>query len=374
MNNNSSFRLLSVSLLLAAILLSCKHKSNSSSEQKKYCLTDSLMKTISFDTVRSEQVIGELSFSGKITVNEEKQVKIFPLAGGHVSEVKVALGDYVEKEQVLAVIKSSEMASFMNEYNSAKLDVAIAKKNLDVTSDMYKGGLKSQPEYVIAQKEYQRKLSDLNRIKEVLRIYGSSANQNPNTESSGYIIKAPTSGFVVEKKINPGMEIRTDAGDYLFAIDDLKDVWAIANVYETDIAKIQTGDDADVISLSYPDKVFKGKIDKIFNVINPETTALNVRIKLQNPDYIMKPGMFARIVIHYPDNQKMLSVHSASVIFDENKNWVIRYKDKCNIELQQISIYKHLRGKTYIKESSLRENDVIITREAFYIYTDLKQR
>jgi cobalt-zinc-cadmium efflux system membrane fusion protein len=98
-----------------------------------------------------------------------------------------------------------------------------------------------------------------------------------------------------------------------------------------------------------------------------------VRVKLDNPRYLLKPGMFASIIVSYPENKAMLSVPSASVIFDDNKYYVLRYKGKCNIEMQEISIYKTLNGRTYISQSNLQENDPIITHNGLYIFTDLQQ-
>jgi cobalt-zinc-cadmium efflux system membrane fusion protein len=326
-----------------------------------------LFKTITLDTVKTERVLGELSLSGKISFNEVKVVKVYPLASGNVQEVKVTVGDYVNAGQLLALIRSADVAGILSDAVTAKNDLAISKKNLQVTEDLYKSGLASEKDYLTAQNDFGKAQAVVNKSNEILKIYAS-----PEGNLSGYYIKAPISGFVVEKKISEGMEIRSDASDNIFTISDLKDVWVMANVYETDIAKIKLGYDADVTALSYGDKIFKGKIDKIFNVLNPETKVMNVRVVLNNPEYLLKPGMFARTIIHYSEDQKMLSVPSAAVIFDNNKNWVVRYHDKCNFELLPINIYKQLNDRTYIKESLIRENDRIVTKHGLFIYNALK--
>jgi len=102
------------------------------------------------------------------------------------------------------------------------------------------------------------------------------------------------------------MELRTDNTSNLFTISDLKEVWAIANVYETDIAKSKQGSDVAVSTLSYPDKKFSGKVERISNIINPETNVMQVKIRLNNPDYTLKPGMFANISILFPGTEKKI--------------------------------------------------------------------
>jgi cobalt-zinc-cadmium efflux system membrane fusion protein len=286
--------------------------------------------------------------------------------------VKVTLGDYVKEGQVLAVISSSDMANFNNEFNSSQSELAIAKKNLDAAEDMYKSGLRSQVDLITAQKEYQKAQSQLSKINEVLKIYGNAKQEDGQTSSS-YIIKSPISGFIVEKNINTGMELRPDDGTNLFTISDLKEVWAVANLYESDIAKVQPGYHAEVSTISYGDKVFPGKVDKVGNVLNPDTKVLNLKIRLENPEYLLKPGMFARIVLRYPENKQMLSVPASSVVFDDNKNYVVLFKDKCKVSLQQVGVYKTLDNRAYIMQGALKEKDVIVTRNGLYVFTALKK-
>ena len=61
-----------------------------------------------------------------------------------------------------------------------------------------------------------------------------------------------------------------------------KDVWALVNINETDIDRIDLGMKAEITTLSYPDKVFHGRIDKIFKIIDPQTNAMQARVVLDN--------------------------------------------------------------------------------------------
>ena len=269
-------------------LSSCSnHVSPDTSSVQKFCIPDSLLKNITYDTIRSESVNSELKLSGKIVFNEDKVVRIFPMVSGHVSDVKVSLGDYVEKGEVLAIIRSSDMANYFNGFKSSQSDLIIAKKNLEVTNNMRSSGVSSEKDCLIAQNEYQKALAQYNNMKEIMRINGSSFLSNDST-GSGYVIKAPISGFVVEKNVTIGMDLRPDANDYLFTISDLKELWATANVYETDIEKIKTGSVTQVTTLSYPDKIFIGNIERISDILDPETKVINVKIRLENPEYKLK--------------------------------------------------------------------------------------
>jgi cobalt-zinc-cadmium efflux system membrane fusion protein len=170
------------------------------------------------------------------------------------------------------------------------------------------------------------------------------------------------------------MDIRSDAGDNLFTISDLKEVWATANVFESDIAKIQLGSEVEVTTLSYPDKKFIGKVERISNILDPDTKVMSVKIKLENKDFSLKPGMFAHIAISLPEDKKMLAIKTNAVIFDDGKSYLLRYKGKCNVTIQQVNIFKSFKDISFVECDSLHEGDIAIAREGLYIFTELREQ
>jgi membrane fusion protein, heavy metal efflux system len=369
-----NFILAVVALVTLTWLQSCTGKGSTTEEtsNKHFCLPDSLLKNITFDTIKSELVNSELALSGKITYNEDHVAKIFPLVSGQVAEVKVSLGDYVEKGKVLAIIRSSDMANYYNEYKSAQSELAIAKKNLEVTTSLKNSGVSSQKDLLVAQSDLQKAAAEYNKILEVLKINGGSSSLK-DSAGSGYAIKSPISGFIVEKDITTGKDIRTDDNSSLFTISDLKEVWAVANVFETDIAKIQTGSLVDISTLSYPDKIFTGKVERISNVLDPETKVMAIKVRLENPDYKLKPGMFAHFSIRFPEEKQMLAIRSTSIIFSDNKNYVLRYRGKCDVSMELVTIFKTYNGLSFIESGMLRNGDVAIAKNGLYVFTALEK-
>ncbi len=362
-----------LALLTVMITASCsKPDSQENNNSEDYCIPDSLMKNITLDTVKSEAVMSELKVSGRITFNEDHVVKIFPFVSGHVSDVKVTLGDYVQKGQLLAMIRSTDMANYFNDFKSSQSELAIAKKNMEVTTDMRSSGVSSEKDFLAAQGEYEKALAQFNKVNEVLKIYGSTDLGNDSI-GSGYLIKAPISGFIVEKKIMTGMELRADAADNLFTISDLKEVWAVANVYESDISKIKLNDEVEISTLSYPDKKFRGKVERVSNILDPETKVMSVKIRLNNPDYTLKPGMFANISILFPENKKMLMLPSKSVLFDDNKTYVVIFRKRCDIDMQEVKIFKSFDDNYFIEEDSIHQGDMVISRNGLFVFTALKK-
>ncbi|MCD9576197.1 efflux RND transporter periplasmic adaptor subunit [Flavobacterium soyae] len=349
--------------IVSLSLTSCKKEVENPQTNTSFALSDSMLKTTSTATAEKQTVKNELNFYGKITADNNKLIDVYPLVGGNVVKVNVELGDYVKKGQVLATIKSTDVADFEKQSIDAKSDLLVAKNNLKVATELFDGKLNSESDVLQAKAEVNKAQSQLSKIQETYKIYNIKAG-------SIYEVTAPISGFIIQKSINQDMLLRSDRSENIFDIAEISEVWAMANINEIDINKIKLGIDANVTTLSYPDKVFKGKVDKIFNVIDPETKAMQARIKLQNPGFLLKPDMNANIKLSYNENQTMIAIPSNAIVFDKNKNFVMIFKDRHNIETRQVEVYRVVGDTTYIS-SGLKENEKVITNNQLFIYRAL---
>jgi cobalt-zinc-cadmium efflux system membrane fusion protein len=321
-----------------------------------------LLATAKLDTARLLPVNNELNLTGKITFNQDKVVKVFPLVGGHIEEVKTDLGDYVKRGQVLAIIRSGDMADLEQQAISAKGLLAVAQKNLQVTEDMSKAGLTAQKDLIAAREQMQAAQGEVNRVAERKSILGGSG--------SIYIVKAPVDGFVVEKNAAQGMELRSDDPENLFTISNLDQVWVLANVYESDLANVKEGFDATITTLSYPDRVFKGKIDKIFNVLDPESKTMKVRVTLLNADFTLKPEMFANVRVEYAGHEQRIGIPAKAIVFDKSRNFVVAVTPENQPVVREVDIFKTIGDITYLN-SGLKSGDRVVKQNQLLIYNAL---
>lgn len=351
-------------LLFSSLMMqSCEEKSKKPEEKVKYTIPDSLLRTLVIDTVQQCPLKNALSLTGMVDFDQDKQASIFSLVSGIVQDVKVQLGDYVTTGQVLAVVKSSEMAGYSNNLVIAESNVTATKKQLDANNELYKNGLASILDVTTAQSNYDQALSALNTAKKVLKING-------NNDKGDYIIKSPVSGFIVQKNITNNTAVRSDNGTNLFTISDLKDVWVQANVYEANIEKVHVGDPVDVKILSEPNRVFAGKVDKILNVLDPATKVIKVRVVLQNPDYILKPDMYASVVVSNSAGREALCVPSSAIVYETSRYYVLVYRGNGNADITPVEILNKLGDKTYIS-SGVQVGDKVIASLALQIYSEL---
>jgi cobalt-zinc-cadmium efflux system membrane fusion protein len=355
---------LSVFTLTCLTICSCSRKSPESDPKAPFCLTDTLQKNAVIEEVKLKVVKNVISLSGKIEANEDKWIKVYPVVGGIVQEMKVQLGDYVNKGQTLAVIRSGEIADYQNQLSNAQSGVRVAEKTLNAARELFRSGLNTEKDVVTAETDLEKARADLKRMEQTNSIYGVKTNATQ-------IITAPVSGYVIEKNVTDQMQYRVDAAQPFFIIANLDEVWVMASVFETDIAKIKTGYDAEVNVIAYKDKTFTGKVDRIFSILDPQSRVMKVRVKVPNKDNLLKPEMFAQITIRYNDKTNQLpAIPSQAVIFDKNRNYVMVYKDKCNIETREIEIYEVAGNITYIK-SGLKVGEKIISRYQHLVYDAL---
>ena len=214
-----------------------------------------------------------------------------------------------------------------------------------------------------AQVNYDQAISQLEMAKRILKINGDDRNGD-------YIIKSPINGFIVQKSVTNSTSVRSDNGTALFTVSDLNEVWVQANVYEASVEQVHLGDQAEVRILSAPDKVFLGKIDKILNVLDPTSKVIKVRVVLKNPDYFLKPEMYASVLVTNPTGNTALCIPSKALVFEKSRYYVLSYKGKGNAEITPVEILNTLEDRTYLK-SGVNEGDQIISSMALQIYSEL---
>lgn len=344
-------------------LASCKTEVKQSEEKKPVCVSDSMASRITLDTAQLTNISSELQLSGEVGFDENKVVKVFPFSSGQIMEVRVSLGDHVNAGQVLAVIRSADIAGNYSDLRTTASDVSIAKRQMENARSLYEKGISSEKEFEEAKENYQKALAANQKITDALRINGGG-----NTNASGvYTVKAPRSGYIVEKKANAGSFIRPDNAENLFTISDLKDVWIWANVFETDIARIHEGYSALVKTIAYPGKVFRGRVDKISEVLNPENKVMRIRINLPNDGLLLKPEMFTSVLIENTEQSKAVSIPADAMVFENGRNFVIIYKGKCNLQIREVFVLRTENNRAYIS-GGLNAGDVIISKNQVLFY------
>lgn len=339
-------------------IVSCKHEEGETT--KAPVISDSLLRTLPTAPVVATEENLAVKLNGKIEADENKLANVFALASGKIENLNVELGDYVSKGKVLAVLKSAEVATASNDIEMARANVEMAKKNLQTTRDLFESKLTSEQDYVNAQISYSKAQTDLNRATQIASITGGT--------SATYTLTSPISGFVIAKNITNNSAVRADNNTALFTIADISKVWVTANAYEADMNSVHLGDSVIINTLASPGKNYYGTVNKIYNVLDPATRTMKVRIDMNNSNYELKPEMFATVKINEKVNNKTLAIPSAAIVLDNSKNYVI-VKEGNKLTVHEITLIKRQDDTAYI--TGLNEGEQVVTASQVFLYQAL---
>jgi cobalt-zinc-cadmium efflux system membrane fusion protein len=166
------------------------------------------------------------------------------------------------------------------------------------------------------------------------------------------------------------MAIRNDNSNSLFTISNLKNIWVIANVYESNISQVHLGDEVEVTTLSYPGRKFVGKVDQILNVLDPTNKVMKIKVVLPNPDYALKPEMFASVTVVNKSSSDALCIPASALIFDQSQYFILVYKSQSHVKTIPVQVISTNVDKSYIK-GDVQVGDKIIASNAVLIYEAL---
>lgn len=323
--------------------------------------TLSQMKEMSVEEVRLMPMAEEFTAVGEVSFDEDNVVRIYPIVSGTVVKVNVSLGDYVHRGQLLALLLSTDITTFQRDYKVAKANLEVAEKNMNRANDLYTSGMMSEKDFTEAKKEYMNAISDFNEKKQILELYGVS----PDSLDAVFRVVAPNSGYIVERSINEGTQIRSDNNTPIFILSDLKTIWVWANVHESDMAKIKVGDKVSVNFIAYPDKVFYGQISTIGTMLDEASRVIRVRMELNNENGLLKPGMFATVTITSSTNEKVIAIPQRALVLENNNYYVMREVKDNAFEKVQITIGKKFGDFVEIT-SGLKVGERIIVNGALF--------
>ncbi|MGA9670364.1 MAG: efflux RND transporter periplasmic adaptor subunit [Terracidiphilus sp.] len=225
--------------------------------------------------VRTATLKTDIAAFGRVEQPEAQLAAVSARIGGRVDKLYVQYtGERMQRGQAVADLYSPEVATALDEYRLAELN----RNQLRQSDDIY---ARQQADALVAAS--QRKLE----------LWGISGKQINAPETSGIphvTLYAYASGTVVDRKVTQGQYV--NAGDTLFTVADLSQVWIKADVYEEQLPQIRAGQQVDITADSLPNRTLRGHVDFIEPSANPQTRTVPVHVHVANPGMHLLPGMF----------------------------------------------------------------------------------
>jgi membrane fusion protein, heavy metal efflux system len=270
----------------------------------------------SLTTAGERAARSQLVVTGTVSPDVSRTVPVVSLAAGRVVEIHARLGDTVEKGQLLMRVQSSDISGAFSDYRKSVADEVLARTQLDRAKDLYAHGAISLNDLQVAQDAEDKAQVDVETASEHLRLLGSDLKH-----PTGIVdIVAPVSGVITDQQVTNAGGVQ-GLGSNLFTISDLSYIWVLCDVHENDLPRVRVGETADIRLNAYPGQVFKGTINNIGAILDPNIRTAKVRIEVRNPG-LMRIGMFVTATFHGMTEERHAVVPASAILHLHDRDWV----------------------------------------------------
>jgi cobalt-zinc-cadmium efflux system membrane fusion protein len=260
----------------------------------------------------------KLDVTGTVNPDVSRTIPVISLASGRVIEIHARLGDTVTKGQMLLKIQSAEISGAYSDYQQATADQDLVRKQLDRSRLLFERGAIAKKDLEVVESTETKAAVTVKTTLERLRVLGV----NPDHPSPIVEITAPVSGVISDQQVATAGGVLVLGSPSPFTISDLSHVWIICNVFENDLRNVQLGDTAEIRLNAYSGRVLKGNISNIGPILDANIRTANVRIQVQNPGLIMRPGMFVTATFYGMRKEKRAAVPATAVLHLQDRDWV----------------------------------------------------
>jgi len=297
-----------------------------------------------------------LNVTGVVQPDISRAVPVVSLAAGRVVEVKVRLGDRVQKGQLLLRVQSNDVSGAFQIYRKAVNDELLARIQLERAQLLYEKGAIAKSALEQAEEVAQNAKADLEAATEQLRLLGIDKDH-----PSGIVdVRAPISGVITDQNITNAAGVQGLSGPTPFTISDLSYVWIICDVYENDLDAVRVGETADIHLNAYPNKVLKGRIDNILPILDPNLRTAKVRIEVPNPG-IMRVGMFVTATFYGKQAQTYATLPTTAILRLHDREWIYVPLGGGHFRRQEVVTGSMLPGNMQAVVSGLKPGDQVVS-------------
>lgn len=297
-----------------------------------------------------------LNATGVVQADIARAVPVISLAAGRVVEVKAKLGDVVKKGQLLLRVQSNDVSGAYQSYLKAVNDERLAQVQLKRAQILYDKGAVAKSALEIAQAAEDDAKADLTASLEQLRLLGVDKDH----PSAIVDVVAPISGIITDQQITNAAGVQGLSGPNPFTISDLSYVWIICDVYENDLDAVHVGESADIRLNAYPGQIFKGRIDNVLPVLDPNIRTAKVRIEVANPG-LMRVGMFVTATFYGKQPQTRAAIPAAAVLYLHDRQWVYAPLGSGHFKRVEVVTGNTLPGNLQEIVSGLKPGDQVVS-------------
>lgn len=293
---------------------------NGSAADASVDLSPSQLNSIKIEAVGTYLFPVERETVGSISFADDFSVQVFPTYQGTIIKTFVELGAEVQKGEPLYTIKSPDLIQAESTLIGAAATYELTTKELARAKELYTTSVG------VPQKELEQAISDqqtaegaLKAARDAVLIFGKTSAEIDQMIASrkidpALVVRSPITGEVTAFNGPPGLLVQPGNPPAPYTVSNLKIKWMLANVVESDIPLFHLGQPVSVKVMAYPNRVFEGKVSKIYASVDPDTHRVTIRSEIRDPQNELRPGMLANFSIRVNGPVEAIAIPANGVV------------------------------------------------------------
>jgi Cu(I)/Ag(I) efflux system membrane fusion protein len=295
---------------------------------------------------------------GRVDYDEKKIVELHPKTDGWIEKLHInTTGAPVKNNTILLSFYSPQLVSTQQEY-------VLALKNLNTLKESQFEDVRRGAEELVETTLERMRLLDVpeHQITHLTNTLEVKKNLH---------IHSPANGIVTSIGARQGQYVTPQTK--LYTIADLSKVWVYVDIYEDEMPWINVGDKATIRVKALPGQSFEGVLSYIYPYAESQTRTIKVRMVFDNPDLLLKPDMFANVVIEASELPDLVVIPSEAIIRSGTREQVFVQRAPGKFEPRKVIVGVSSEGWTEIKSGIEPGDDVVISAQ-FLIDSESKLR
>ena len=296
---------------------------------------------------------------GEVHVNEDKYAEVASPVAARITRVLVKPGDPVKAGQVLAELRSPELAQARAEKDAAKAHLDVAQANAERKRKLAADRLIPDREKIEAEAQLSEADAAYKVATSMLGKFGGAEGE------TGLALKSPVAGTVIDRHVVIGQ--LADPSKTLFEVGDLSTLWLVAHVFERDAVRVQPNGAATASFAALPGKPRDATIKWIGREVDTSSRTIAIRLEVDNSDGVLRPGMTATVSIPLGDPTQQAICVPAAAVQRVGEGWVVFVpKGPNDFTLRPIGRGRDMDGTVEVL-SGLRPNEQVVVGGAFLL-------
>ncbi len=307
--------------------------------------------------VRRAQAASDLVLPGSIEAVHE--APIYSRTNGYVHELKIDIGDRVKAGQLLAQIETPEVDQ---ELIQARANLEQAHAALELAHATMIRFQDLEQKGVVSSQDRDEK--DWTFRARQATVAASEASVRRLEEMQSFQkVTAPFAGIITVRNVDIGALVTAGSNVLtnreLFRIARIDTLRIFVNVPQSFVSLIRIGEDAQITGQDFPKTEFTGKVSRTANALDPQSRTLRTEIRLDNHEYALLPGMYARVRFILSRTDAPLIVPAPAILVRADGMYVARIQEK-TVHLTKVQVGRD-HGREVEIISGLSAEDIIVT-------------